>query len=51
MIPADAVLIWTKDLFVNQSSLTGEAMPVEKFVDAGIDEKQTDVLLLLIYRI
>lgn len=37
MIPADAVLIWTNDLFVNQSSLTGESMPVEKFVDAGID--------------
>lgn len=32
MIPADAVLIWTKDLFVNQSSLTGESMPIEKFV-------------------
>ncbi len=32
MIPADAVLIWTKDLFVNQSSLTGESMPVEKFL-------------------
>lgn len=37
MIPADAVLIWTKDLFVNQSSLTGESMPVEKFVDANIN--------------
>lgn len=41
MIPADAVLIWTKDLFVNQSSLTGESMPVEKFVrsqtSAGAD--------------
>ncbi|GAA3022839.1 magnesium-translocating P-type ATPase [Tetragenococcus solitarius] len=33
MIPADAVLIWTKDLFVNQSSLTGESMPVEKLAD------------------
>lgn len=32
MIPADARLIWAKDLFVNQSSLTGESMPVEKFV-------------------
>lgn len=40
MIPADAVLIWTKDLFVNQSSLTGESMPVEKFVDAGIEGKE-----------
>ncbi|ARY92213.1 MULTISPECIES: magnesium-translocating P-type ATPase [Lacticaseibacillus] len=30
MIPADAYLIATHDLFVNQSSFTGEAMPVEK---------------------
>lgn len=46
MIPADAVLIWTKDLFVNQSSLTGESMPVEKFVDPGIgkDAEQTSAL-------
>ncbi|MGM0124363.1 magnesium-translocating P-type ATPase [Enterococcus sp. AZ194] len=43
MIPADAILIWTKDLFVNQSSLTGEAMPVEKFVESGIDEHQMAV--------
>lgn len=46
MIPADAVLIWTKDLFVNQSSLTGESMPVEKFVDAGVDRQQTEVSAL-----
>ena len=45
MIPADAVLIWTKDLFVNQSSLTGESMPVEKFVD-GVDRQQTEVSAL-----
>ncbi|MBU6467922.1 MAG: magnesium-translocating P-type ATPase [Betaproteobacteria bacterium] len=31
MIPADVRLLTTKDLFVNQSSLTGEALPVEKF--------------------
>jgi Mg2+-importing ATPase len=31
MIPADLRLIEAKDLFVNQSALTGEAMPVEKF--------------------
>ncbi len=43
MIPADAVLIWTKDLFVNQSSLTGESMPVEKFVpkEAAIADEMT----------
>ena len=32
MIPADARLLWTKDLFINQSSLTGESLPVEKYV-------------------
>lgn len=31
MIPADVRLIETKDFFLNQSALTGEAMPVEKF--------------------
>ncbi|WP_321383072.1 magnesium-translocating P-type ATPase [uncultured Enterococcus sp.] len=46
MIPADAVLIWTKDLFVNQSSLTGESMPVEKFVDAGVEKDQQGVSAL-----
>jgi len=30
MIPADLRLLATKDLFVNQAALTGEAMPVEK---------------------
>jgi magnesium-transporting ATPase (P-type) len=31
MIPADLRLISSKDLFINQSTLTGEAMPIEKF--------------------
>ncbi|MBO0755228.1 MAG: magnesium-translocating P-type ATPase [Bradyrhizobiaceae bacterium] len=31
MIPADLRLIEARDLFVNQSALTGEAMPAEKF--------------------
>jgi Mg2+-importing ATPase len=46
MVPADAVLIWTKDLFINQSSLTGESMPVEKFVEAGVDKNQTTISAL-----
>ena len=33
MIPADLRLLETKDLFVNQSALTAEAMPAEKFAD------------------
>lgn len=38
MIPADIRLINAKDLFVNQSSLTGESNPVEKFttIDSSI---------------
>ena len=35
MIPADVQLIKSKDLFVNQSSLTGESLPVEKNIVAG----------------
>lgn len=34
MIPADLRLLEAKDLFVNQSALTGEAMPVEKYAHA-----------------
>ena len=46
MIPADAVLIWTNDLFVNQSSLTGESMPVEKFVESGIEKNDRNISAL-----
>jgi len=31
LVPADLRLLETRDLFVTQSALTGEAMPVEKF--------------------
>jgi Mg2+-importing ATPase len=34
MIPADVRLIEAKDLFVNESTLTGESLPVEKFAHA-----------------
>jgi Mg2+-importing ATPase len=32
MIPADCRILTAKDLFVTQSAMTGESMPVEKFV-------------------
>ncbi|MGY4493274.1 magnesium-translocating P-type ATPase [Pseudomonas sp. TE3610] len=32
MIPADCRLLSAKDLFVSQAAMTGESMPVEKFV-------------------
>jgi len=35
MIPADCRLLSARDLFIAQSAMTGEAMPVEKFV-AGV---------------
>jgi Mg2+-importing ATPase len=38
MIPADLRLLEAKDLFINQSALTGEAMPAEKYCHASEDE-------------
>ena len=34
MIPADARVLTAKDLFVSQAAMTGESLPVEKFVEA-----------------
>ena len=47
MIPADARLIWAKDLFVNQSSLTGESLPVEKYVTTDVQEKDPNSVTAL----
>jgi Mg2+-importing ATPase len=35
MVPADARIIQAKDLFISQSAMTGEALPVEKRADPG----------------
>jgi Mg2+-importing ATPase len=39
MVPADLRLLGAKDLFINQSALTGESMPVEKFSGADAEAK------------
>lgn len=41
MIPADLRLISARDLFVNQSTLTGEAMPLEKVAHASSSVAET----------
>ncbi|MBC1813924.1 magnesium-translocating P-type ATPase [Listeria booriae] len=35
IIPADARILEAKDLFINQSPLTGESIPIEKFTEAS----------------
>lgn len=46
LIPADSRLIWAKDLFVNQSSMTGESMPIEKLASlkTAIEDSQLTAL-------
>src|ERR1700722_19432815 len=41
MTPADLRLVSAKDLFINQSTLTGEAMPLEKHADAHTGTAET----------
>ena len=43
MIPGDIRFIETKDLFIDQSSLTGESNPVEKFSSLKESETITDI--------
>ncbi|MDA8128748.1 MAG: magnesium-translocating P-type ATPase [Betaproteobacteria bacterium] len=51
MIPADCRVLAAKDLFVSQAAMTGESMPVEKFVeqrDAGaINPLELDNILFM----
>src|SRR6202035_431577 len=39
LVPADVRVLAAKDLFLNEASLTGEAMPVEKSVAAVHDQR------------
>lgn len=44
MIPADLRIIQAKDLFISQSSLTGESDPLEKIVDLESNKKYESYL-------
>lgn len=43
MVPADVRVLSSKDLFINQSALTGESLPVEKYASAS-DKTLTNAL-------
>lgn len=43
MIPADTCLLSCKDLFINQSTMTGEVMPVEKFTTTKLTDSIFDL--------
>lgn len=43
LIPADGQLLDAKDLFINQSQLTGEPYPVEKYAETPADPDPWDV--------
>ena len=45
IIPADVRIVQSKDLFVNESSLTGEALPVEKFNRLKVEAVKNDLEL------
>ncbi|WP_368486742.1 magnesium-translocating P-type ATPase [Spiroplasma sp. DGKH1] len=44
MVPADVRILWSNDLFINQSSLTGESLPVEKH--ASYNKEKSNLLEL-----
>ncbi len=45
MVPADVRVLSAKDLFINQATLTGEAMPVEKNADECLSAKGNELEL------
>jgi len=46
MIPADCRILAAKDLFVSQSAMTGESLPVEKFAQATVADASVGTLEL-----
>lgn len=46
MIPADIRVLSAKDLFLNQSALTGESLPAEKNVNPGSEDLKNPLELL-----
>jgi len=47
LIPADIMLVKTKDLFISQSSLTGEAIPVEKFASTQTQRRGSEMVVTI----
>ena len=46
MIPADCRLLSARDLFIAQSAMTGESLPVEKFPESSASADQQNLLFM-----
>ena len=49
MIPADCRIMTATDLFVGQSAMTGESLPVEKFANAGSESESALEMANLVF--
>lgn len=49
MIPADCRVITATDLFLGQSAMTGESLPVEKFPNAGSESRSAMEMANLVF--
>jgi P-type Mg2+ transporter len=46
MVPADCRILSARDLFIAQAAITGESLPIEKFVDANAQQEHRNIVFM-----